>query len=154
MKNEKGFSLIEVLAGFVIISFILLSFMQVFVNTSRLANNNSEKLVVVNLAHAYLERLKINPYEFIEKPSMTLTPKYKSVNGGKQIYSASTCSSFECDIFETIINDQHYEVQIVASQSPNENKIGLVNIEVTIKSVTSSLSSSVEGYITDAKVQE
>lgn len=153
MNDEKGFTLIEVLASTIIISIILLSFMQVFANTNRIAKHNNEKLVVVNLAHSYLERLKITPYEFIENPKETPTPRYKynGRNSGEETYSLSTCSSsgLDCGLFETIINDKDYKIIVKASQSEDESAIGLVNIEVTVKSSTSSLSSTVEGYVSD-----
>lgn len=52
MKNEKRFTLVEVLASHVIITIILLSFFQIFISNNKYANANIEKLVIVNLADA------------------------------------------------------------------------------------------------------
>ena len=60
VNNQKGFSLIEVIASIVIISIVLLSFFQLFVQSNKTAAANNEKLVVINLADAQLERLKLD----------------------------------------------------------------------------------------------
>lgn len=63
IKSQRGFSLLEVVASIVLISIILLSFAQIFVQANSTANINNEKLVVINLADAYLERLKATGLE-------------------------------------------------------------------------------------------
>ncbi|MDN3426944.1 prepilin-type N-terminal cleavage/methylation domain-containing protein [Microbacterium sp. APC 3898] len=130
-KNERGFTLVEVLASLVILSIVLMSFMAVFANTNRLAVSNSEKLVVINLADAYLERVKANPSEFISPfpPTKVNESKGKALN------------SFE-------MNNKKYKVTIKVTQTADEyNKFTLLNIVVTVNSESSKHKSSVEGYI-------
>lgn len=61
-KKESGFTLIEVVASIVIITIILLSFSQLFIQSNKTAAYNNEKLVAINMAEAELERLKMSPF--------------------------------------------------------------------------------------------
>lgn len=131
MKNEKGLTLIEVLASLVIISIVLAGFMSLFGTTNKLAVSNSEKLVVVNLADSYLERVKVNPKEFITPFPPTITNQSKGVT--QSILN---------------MNKKKYEIEIKVTQNENEfSKLSLVNVVVTVKSKNSNISSSVEGYV-------
>lgn len=131
MKNENGLTLIEVLASLVIISIVLTGFMALFGTTNKLAVSNSEKLVVVNLADSYLERVKANPKEFITPFPPTIE------NQSKGIPQA---------VLE--MNNKKYEIEVKVTQSNDEfNKLSLVNVVVKVKSKNSNMSSSVEGYV-------
>lgn len=56
MNNQRGFTLLEVVASIVIISIILLSFAQLFIQSNKTAAYNNEKLVTINLADAMLAK--------------------------------------------------------------------------------------------------
>lgn len=131
MENEKGFTLVEVLASLVIISIVLMSSMAIFSNTNALAVSNNEKLVVINLADAYLERVKANPTEFITP----FPPTKKDESKGR---TQSTVR----------MNERNYEVVIKVTQSTTEfNELSLLNIVVKVSAQNSKHTSSVEGYI-------
>lgn len=160
MKDEKGFTLIEVLASLVIISIVLMSFMSIFSNTNALAVSNSEKLVVINLADAYLERVKVDP-----KGTLNFTDETKSL--------MEELSMVDCAMIEPVasvkrkckekilvldkINGKDYNVLLSFSQTMDidntdttvntEKDISLLNVVVTVTAVQSNISSSVEGYI-------
>lgn len=166
--NNKGFSLVEVLASLVIISIVLVSFMALFTNTNRIAVNNSEKLVVVNLADSYLERVKINPSEFLPFPptlnsSYLYNVKYPTVplrlsnpsGVASEIFDLKRCGIVnvpdpsekyipECT-YISHINNKNYFVSIKVSQSVEESNISLLNILVTVSSGKSK--TFVEGYL-------
>lgn len=125
MKNEKGFTLVEVLASLVLISLILMGFMALFTSTNRLAVTNSEKLVVINLADSYLERAQINPEEFFSPYPLTETSRGIAV-----------------PLYE--VNGSEYEVRLDVSDSGG---LDLLNVIVTVSPVDSNMSSSVEGYV-------
>lgn len=57
-NNQQGVTLLEIVASIAVLTIILLSFSQIFIQNNKTANRNNEKLVVINLADAYLERLK------------------------------------------------------------------------------------------------
>lgn len=128
MKNEKGFTLVEVLASLVIISIVLMSFMAIFTNTNRLAVSNSEKLVVINLADAYLERIKMSPGEFITPSPINKTSMSKAIPNHN-------------------MNGKEYEVSLKVSPPKDGRNLKLLDIVVTVSLENSNLSSSVEGYI-------
>lgn len=137
MKNERGFTLVEVLVSLVILSIVLMSFIAIFGNTNKLAVRNSEKLVVINLADAYLEKIQIDPKATISPtvfPSTTVALPYT-----KTYNQALT------------VNGKNYDILIKVSQNTEDNKLSLYNAIVTVRAVNSKVSSSVEGYLTDDK---
>ncbi|ANU25651.1 type IV pilus modification PilV family protein [Planococcus versutus] len=137
MKNDRGFTLVEVLASLVILSIVLMSFTAVFANTNRLAVSNSEKLVVINLADAYLERVKVQPGEFII---------YKEV---KQPCTSPQKDWQEKDSFIYEMNGKSYQIKISPTQNATECNLSLLNVVVQVTAVNSKLSSAVEGYVAD-----
>lgn len=138
MKSEKGFTLIEVLVSLVLISIVLTSFMAIFANTDRLAVSNSEKLVVINLADAYLERIKIQPTEFIG----TLPP---SMSNCTPAVANTTCKTVTVN--SSPVNGKSYVVKITLKQNLTEKKLSLLDTVIKVSSPDSKVSSSVEGYV-------
>jgi len=132
LKNNRGFTLVEVIASIVIIAILLLSFFQVFIQNNKTAVYNNERLVVINLAHAELERLKIDPFGAsadgkIKKPTST-------------IYSDSATKTSK-------INNRDYTIKIDAKQSSDEKDLNLINVTVTAISSNGKTKNSVEGYV-------
>lgn len=119
--NEHGFTLIEVVASLLIISIILLTFSQFFIQNYKTANRNIEKLVVVNLADGYLEHLKVE----------RLSPS-----------GFSTSSPTELQV-----NDKTYTLSIAYSQNMREENMKLMNVVVTVQAQNSPTKGVVEGYV-------
>ncbi|MCH4825619.1 MAG: type II secretion system GspH family protein [Planococcus sp. (in: firmicutes)] len=138
MNNEKGFTLLEVLAAMAILSIVLMSFMAVFANTDRLAIRNSEKLIIINLADAYLERIKINPSEFIG----TLPPTLTSCPSPDTSKKCKTVT-----VTPDPINEKTYAVTIIMKQDSTEQGLKLLDTTVQVSSADSKIKSSVEGYV-------
>lgn len=130
MKDEKGFSLVEVLGSLVIITIILISFFQLFVNSNKIAVTNNEKLVLVYLADAELERLKLNPFERLSK-----------------VDSKSLALFKETKSHIARINDKDYKVTVEASQTAKEKELKMISVIVTVTSNINKTNSSVEGYV-------
>ncbi|WP_341960818.1 prepilin-type N-terminal cleavage/methylation domain-containing protein [Planococcus maritimus] len=167
MKNEKGFTLVEVLAALVIISIILTSSIAIFSNTNALAVRNSEKLVVINLADAYLERIKADPTGTISNGtadgsktiSELINLKTCSVVSGTQ---KKVCPGIVLSSDLTRLNGKQYKVTVQFSQTQSnassrihsEKDLQLINVLVTVGSPTSKITSSVEGYIADEKTSQ
>ena len=150
--NSKGITLIEVLAALVIISIVIGSFMQIFVTTNKISVNNNEKLLVINLADAYLERLKLEDFNIIPPPSVTPDYLFRGTNQStvfKKTYNKLNCSAskFDCEYFSIIVNNKMFDVTVIASQNYDESLIELINVEVSVTKTNSNLSSSVEGYL-------
>jgi len=130
LKNEKGFSLIEVLGSLVILTIVLISFFQIFVNSNKIAVTNNEKLVVIYLADAELERIKFNPFERLPKVNPASLSLYK-----------------ESKTHIISLNDKEYKVKIDASQTAKEKELKMLNVLVTVTSENNKTNSSVEGYV-------
>lgn len=133
-KNEKGFSLIEVIASIVIISIVLLSFFQLFIQSNKTAVANNEKLVVINLADAELERLKLDP--FTETLPIPNSNSY-NINKNKIV----------------TLNNKTYSVNIKGTQNAGTNNttsekdLKLINVWITVTAPNGKTKSSVEGYV-------
>ena len=127
IKKESGFTLIEIIASIVIITLVLLSFSQLFIQSSKTAAHNNEKLVLINLADAELERVRNDPFTLFTKPltSPISTTKTKSL----------------------LLNGQNYNVTINAYQSQDEFNMEIFNVLVTVGSNNSNSKTSVEGYV-------
>lgn len=130
MINEKGFSLLEVLGSLVILTIIFLSFFQIFINSNKIAAVNNEKLVMIYLADANLERTKIDPFEHLPK----IDPKSNSLYKETKAHKIS-------------LNDKEYTVTLNTTQNLKEKELNMFNIEVKVTSNTYKSSSSVEGYV-------
>ncbi len=120
-KNEKGFTLAEVIVSIVIVSIILLSFFQLFIQHTKIAGSNTEKLITVNISQAYLERLKL-----------------ERANPSDPVYS---------EPYEMILNDQSYTITVKTSQNENEKEMKLLNVVVTTTSSDEKTKGVVEGYV-------
>lgn len=131
LEDEKGFSLVEVLGSLVIIAIILISFSQFFINSNKITSSNNEKLVLVYLADAELERIKLNPFERLSKVDSKSLALYKETKN-----------------HIARINDKDYKVTIDASQTNKEKELKMISVIVTVTSSTNKTNSSVEGYIT------
>lgn len=146
-NNQKGFSLIEVIASIVIISIVLLSFFQLFIQTNKTAVANNEKLVVINLADAALERIKVTPIK--EDPTIINVNDYFNNNSADpNIYPKSM-----------ILNNTKYNINYLASQSSNtlknakysEKDLNLIKVVVTVTAENRKTKSSSEGYVSIEK---
>lgn len=122
MKNENGFTLVEVLASLVIITIILLSFSRIFIQNNDHANLNTEKLVAIHLADAYLERLRIE---------------------GKKVVPNSANNIFKTSM---LMNKKTYPIDVKVV-SDTENGLPLQNIVVTVSTSDERSHATVEGYI-------
>ena len=127
IHSERGFSLIEVVASIVIIGLVLISFSQLFIQSNKTAVYNNEKLVLINLAHAELERTRNDPFALFSKPS------------------TSTINATKSKIIP--LNNRNYNVTIKATQSTDELKYKIFDVLVTVKPEKSNSKSSVEGYV-------
>jgi len=149
MQPEKGFSLVEVVVSLALISIVLLSFYPFLINSKKMSDSNMERLVVINLADATLERLKVDPYSYIEKPSDEPEPEYLVGKSKEKSYTWSNCSSEECKaLYSILLNEKKYNIDVKASQNSEEGTSQLIRIIVTVKNINKKISYSVEGYVT------
>lgn len=146
-NNQKGFSLIEVIASIVIISIVLLSFFQLFIQSNKTAVANNEKLVVINLADAILERIKVTPIKEDSK-ILNVNDYFNSNSADSNIYPKSM-----------ILNNTKYNINYLASQSSNtlknakysEKDLNLIKVVVTVTAENRKTKGSSEGYVSIEK---
>lgn len=119
MNNEQGFTLVEVVASLAIITIILLSFSSIFITNNKQAITNNEKLVIINLADAQLERFRAM---------------------AKLIDNTTSIENIE-------MNGKTYLVTVDYNQTPEETNMGIQNVLVTVSTDDNKLSTSVEGYV-------
>lgn len=153
LKNliqNQGFTLVEVLASLVLLSIILLTFFQLFIFSNKTAVSNNEKLVAVNLAKATLERVKLDPFSYINEPSSSVNYEKKPVtfNQDNCPTNNKTCQT----LFSIPINDRTYTISVTASQNTanGEKKLNFITIviEVQLESSKPAISTKIEGYVT------
>lgn len=159
--NEKGLTLVEVLASLAIITVVLLSVAQLVIQSNKTNSFNNEKLVIIDLADAILERLKAEPYivkqtieaasnpkEEIEIPLDSIHLEHLSTihNGGKDYYIIN-------------MNGNTYQVNAYAKKTSKQeiSDFGLRTVVVKVKRVEVDSSgktisdlkgkSEVEGYV-------
>lgn len=143
-KNEKGVTLVEVLASIVIISIILLGVFSLLTFTNKTAVSNNAKLVSINLAKATIERMKVKPddyfYNFEELKAKTAEFEV--------VYDHEDCHTSECEtLYLPVVNDQTYHVEITVSQTDEERDLKLLNVAVTVRLAERNIKSVVEGYV-------
>lgn len=146
-KNEKGVTLVEVLASIVIISIILLGVFSLLTFTNKTAVSNNAKLVSINLAKATIERMKVKPddyfYNFEELKAKTA--EFEVVYDHEDCHTSETS---ECEtLYLPVVNDQTYHVEITVSQTDEERDLKLLNVVVTVSLAERNIKSVVEGYV-------
>lgn len=147
MKNDKGFSLVEVVASLVLITIVLMSFAQIFVQSNKVAATNNEKLTTINLADAVLAKIKSQPLKNPAVTPPTLNDYFNDTTVvDKKIKNPPT---------EIELNGNIYTITYNPSQSNathtnafnSESTLKLVKVVVTVTSPNGKTKGSSEGYV-------
>lgn len=142
LGNNRGFTLVELLASIIILSIIVIGIFQMFVFSAKTATSNQTKLVTTHLAKATIERIKVDADSYFPSDEVGNTDKFNKGN----------CNNFaevDCGLFEMKVNDLDYEVEVRVSQDEEEKELNLINVVVTVLQAEKNLSSKVEGYVVD-----
>lgn len=179
LKQEKGFTLIEVLAAIVILSIVSLVLTSYFTNAMSYSKSNQNKTIMVNLAR--------NALFYVEKQDFEEMKDYLTENDSLEATKCQkdTDDSVKCDdyiqlvedttilnqVLNPSINGVNYQIDIKyqrelhnpsLSPSPSdsdEQKMAayLLPVLVKVSRVDSSsgpqTQSVLEGYITDEKIR-
>ncbi|WP_404427809.1 prepilin-type N-terminal cleavage/methylation domain-containing protein [Ureibacillus chungkukjangi] len=142
-QNSKGFTLIEVVASIIIITIILLSFSQLFIQTNKTAAKNTEKLVTINLADAMLEKVRAGTY--------TKSTDIQSYF----VDNSQPNKKLKNPPLEIDLNGRTYSISYKATQSSTksqnanftEKELNLIKVVVTVTSPDGKTKGSSEGYV-------
>lgn len=149
-KNEKAFSLVEVLASVVVVSIVLIGVLNIIVFTNKVAVSNNDKLVAVYLANATIERIKEKPEDFFPLPSdASPAPEYVGRTAEDPFsYDGTHCTTEACEnLYHVQINEVIYKVTVSVSQDEKEQQLRLINVVVNVKHPDKPIHSKVEGYV-------
>ena len=131
VKNESGLTIIEVVASIVIITIVLLSFSQLFIQSNKTAHYNNEKLVLINLADGQLERAQALSFTNVQALDLYLSSvNSKSIPLNEKDYTIK-------------IEKTNYKVDSIEKQSTED--YDLIHLSVTA-SINNSKSVA-EGYV-------
>ena len=86
MKEDKGFTLVEILAALVILGIVFVGFMTVFLQMTLFNEKTDDKLVTMNLAKQELAEMQNNPGFFDDKTRLEKDAKNWKYNYDKNNY--------------------------------------------------------------------
>ncbi|AIQ38188.1 hypothetical protein R50345_28460 [Paenibacillus sp. FSL R5-0345] len=179
LKQEKGFTLIEVLAAIVILSIVSLVLTSYFTNAMSYSKSNQNKTIMVNLAR--------NALFYVEKQDFDKMKEYFKSEENNSL-EASKCQkvidaddSVKCDDYRQLVEDTtilnqvlnpsingvNYRIdieyqrelhkEILSDLNKKDMAAYLLPVLVKVSRVDSSngpqTQSVVEGYITDEKIR-
>lgn len=137
-EQNDGFTLIELLLAMSLLGIIILSVSVYFLQANTIASRNNESLVAVNLARANFERIKQHPFPEFEIPYNDATETSFTKNECMDAFPDEACEKR----YETIINDDTYELKVTFSEA---NDVNLIPVTVTVAGPKTS--SSVKGFL-------
>lgn len=135
MRNNRGFTLIEVLASIVILSILATVFFHMFVFSQKTTTNSKEKLVAINVAQGVLERIKYGAHDEITAPGT---------------YTVANCTSSSdptCEARYIItVNDIHYTIEIQIGGKV-DSEMNLHSAKVFVYDDDRKIQSTVKGFV-------
>ena len=149
LKNEKGFTLIEVLASIVILSLVLISIMSIFPQMGMVNNQNEQKTQAINTAKEVLISWQDSTVvkTFLQSSSQTtgFNPAYVNEDVNYTVFSNTKFANYY--YFETTKDE--YKVQIKLKKTPNKSsKISFVHqIDVQLFNSKGIMVAETYGYV-------
>ncbi|OME35233.1 type II secretion system protein [Paenibacillus sp. FSL E2-0274] len=178
LKQEKGFTLIEVLAAIVILSIVSLVLTSYFTNAMSYSKSNQNKTIMVNLAR--------NALFYVEKQDFKAMQEF--FTQGEDAIEAAKCQkdtddSLKCEDYKGLVQDTeilnqvlnpaingvNYQIDIkyqrdlhnqsLESSDPEKQNMAVYLLPVLVKVSRADSSGGpesepvVEGYITDEKIR-
>jgi prepilin-type N-terminal cleavage/methylation domain-containing protein len=140
MRNNHGFTLLEILVSIAILGLLAAVFFQFFILSQKTTNGNQEKLVAINIAQGVLERIKFGVYPEITEPPASPVIDYPKT------YLKADCT-IECDKKYTIkINNVDYKIEIDVFEKL-ESEMNLHTVEVKVLGKNDKVQSTVKGFV-------
>lgn len=162
-KQEKGFTLIEVSAALLIISFILLGILSLMQSTKKLSAENVDQLVMTSFATGSLKRFLDHPELYIPTDAIidSSCNKVKKINCYFDTLKFPSSldvnhPSISKDLYHLQANDQNYFLKITLTQDVSEKNKELINVVLFVSKDQNFNKGrvKVEGYLSYAENKE
>lgn len=139
MKNNHGFTLVEILASIFIIFLVGMFFFQFFITAQKTTVDNENKLVAVNLAKSVMEEIKA-----------TKGYKETKIEQLNYYYGCQEQSpTADCSEITEEINGRVYTIVFIAREhDENHCELGLYPVEVKIYLHDNKPITTLEGLVT------
>lgn len=146
LKQQRGITLVEVVAAILIVGIVLISFSQLFIQSNRIAHKNNEKLITVNLADAMLVRLKSESFAYnstITDPNSYFIDATQSDRTKKRPPTLIKMNGKDYEVsYSASLNSQQ-----VNNASYSEKDLKLVKVVVTVTAPDGKTKGSSEGFV-------
>lgn len=131
IKNNQGFTLIEIIASIFLIGLILTSFFTIFIQSSQYSNNNEDKLHVTNFTRDLSNRIETITIEDLIKKGVI---KESQIIGDFSPITLPNSTTTTEELLTLLqINDSNYDVKLELRPGPKTKESSKTSlIEVTI----------------------
>lgn len=148
LRNEKGLTLVEVLASIVILSIVLVIFMNFFPQMALMNNKNEEKQQAINLAKKELIYWQNEMKSQSDLDNFLNTPS--TISQFKAECNENISLDFGCGIFNYHVNSESFDVIVMIKKTSdletNSTKLHQIHIQL-IKENQEYPTSETYGYI-------
>lgn len=126
-KNDKGFSLVEVLISMVVVSLLLICLVSAFRATRQLNSVASKRDQAINIASSLMEQLKGKEYETFEKDdnlnSLFKFPKYYDTQNMTVVKNVSSNPTYTISGIEGNLSDYKVTLELFPDTYSDENNV-------------------------------
>lgn len=146
VKNENGFTLIEILAGIFILGIILTVFFQFFIFSQKTTTHSKDELVALNLANSVLEKIVANEGNYLNDIN-DLTNRNSA---SKNIINNEICTNKGPSCSERYLisaDNNHYAVQILVGEKLDGMDLYTVTVEVYLNEIAGKPAGEVKGLV-------
>ena len=148
MRNNKGFTLVEILVSITLLMMVGATFFQFFVFSQKSTTDNKEKLVAINLAQSVLEQMENSKDAY---PEITEADVHAASSYPKKYDLATVCASGDTtctERYEKKVNGVTYQIVIEVGKELDESRgLPIHPVAVKIYCPQGNEASSVKGLI-------
>ncbi|AZU63512.1 prepilin-type N-terminal cleavage/methylation domain-containing protein [Neobacillus mesonae] len=150
LKNQKGVTLVEVLASIVILSIILISIMGFFPQMGLMNKQNEEKSQAINIAKEILvgwqESNEVKTFISQSDRIIGFTPSYVNENVNYTHFDYNKYPNYY--YFETDKNQYNVEIKIKKSPDKSASVLHVHQIVIKLQNKKGNIIAETYGYIT------
>ncbi|HEY4599909.1 MAG TPA: prepilin-type N-terminal cleavage/methylation domain-containing protein [Cerasibacillus sp.] len=164
-KQERGFTLLEVAAALLIISFIFIGILSLMQSTKKLSSENIDQLVMTSFATGSLKRFLDNPTLYMSgiqedqtcKKIKPINCHFEKMSFTEPIdISSYNQQNIDSNLYHLKANDEDYYLRFTLTQDEHEKRKELINV-IAFVSKDSNFKKGrvkVEGYLSYAENTE